>query len=496
MNDSDFRILVIADIHHQPGATAAPADNPQRRVDLALELLRRALDDARNRGGFDAIALMGDLLDDGTAAGAKQALEQMRDLIRIAAPKTPLLLVPGNHDGPPQQLAQVFCAQPGVHELGQYNFAVFADKYAAGDLATRSDRDRQTLAALAAKGDKPIIALQHNPMDPAIDEPLYPYMLANRDEVLADYSCANVLLSISGHYHSGQEHHQAGGVGYFTCPALCEWPYRYAMIELTGRQAKVNLRQLAAAGDVPIVDSHVHTQFAYCGKNIHAQGMISRAAEFGLAGLCLVEHAPQLYCRADDFWNGRHVRQPGLWRNQEHWRIDEFRDAMEPLRSPGVRLGLEVELDAAGELALRDEERHWADLLVGAVHFLPSESASLSDAQMADEFMRTTEGLLQAGVQILAHPLRVFRWAQRQAPSSLHRPLAQMLAQSNTAAEINFHGNQPEDDFFTCCLEQGVKIAFGSDAHEFHEVGNLGANLAMLRRLAGTQDVAHLLYYQ
>jgi histidinol phosphatase-like PHP family hydrolase len=70
-----------------------------------------------------------------------------------------------------------------------------------------------------------------------------------------------------------------------------------------------------------------------------------------------------------------------------------------------------------------------------------------------------------------------------------------MLATNGTAAEINFHINTPEEEFFGECISAGVKIAFGSDSHELREVGNLGANLDIVQRLAGRMDVADLLYY-
>jgi histidinol phosphatase-like PHP family hydrolase len=134
-------------------------------------------------------------------------------------------------------------------------------------------------------------------------------------------------------------------------------------------------------------------------------------------------------------------------------------------------------------------------VLVGAVHFLPHDAQALSDDQMAEEFIKTTAALLRAGVHVLAHPLRVFGWSKRATPPEVFDPLAEMLAKSGTAAEINFHLNRQHEEFLTCCIRRGVKIAFGSDSHQIHEVGNLGANLDLVQRLAGRQDVQDLLFY-
>jgi histidinol phosphatase-like PHP family hydrolase len=321
-------------------------------------------------------------------------------------------------------------------------------------------------------------------------------MLTNRPQVMADYARAGVALSISGHAHWGQELNFDRGVGYFTCPALCEAPYRYAIVTLRGRQVDAKVHSLQMPASPPVVDVHVHTEFAYCGREIAAERMIARAREMGLAGVVLAEHVPQLYEPAEDFWTGKHVRSPGLWRSGQGWRIDAYRAAMDRLRrDPYVKIGLEVELDADGHLVLRDEDRDWADVLVGALHFVSRESKTLTDAELTAEFLRFTEPLVHSGVDVLAHPLRVFSWIQRPTPPELLAPLAQLLADNGVAAEINFHLNYPEDEFFAQCIARGVKIAFGSDSHELAEVGNLGANLAMVQRLAGRQDVTDLLYY-
>jgi putative hydrolase len=211
--------------------------------------------------------------------------------------------------------------------------------------------------------------------------------------------------------------------------------------------------------------------------------------------VCLVEHAPQLYCLSDDFFVGRHIARPALWRTDEYNRAPEYRRTLLPLRSPFVRVGLEVELDADGEMTLHDEDREWPDLLLGAVHFLPEDFTTLSAARLARLFMRTTEGLLAAGVDILAHPWRIFRWARQPLPADLFGDVAQTLAQTRTAVEINLHGNTPDLEFLAACLARGVKVALGSDAHWLSEVGALHPHLDLLRRAAGKNDVAPFLMY-
>lgn len=435
------------------------------------------------------LALMGDLIDHGGAPTAVDDLAEVHRVILAAAAEAVLVAVPGNHDHREQYLQRF--GQPTVRQFGGYRFITFADEYAEGDFCTRSEADRRRLDDLAAQGGGPIIALQHNPMNPAIDDP-YPYMLTNRDQVMADYAREGVLLSISGHYHAGQPLSRVNGVGYVTAPALTESPFGYTMIQIEGSRVTAEFRGLRVA-DVPIIDCHAHTEYAYCGRGMSAELTVSRAREFGLAGICLTEHAPQLYMTADDFWEGKHVRSARIWR-KAGGRMEEFRQRILPLRDGFVRVGLEVELDADGVLTIRDEDRDWPEVLVGAIHFLKEDLHKLDDAQLASVFMRDCRRLCRAGIDVLAHPWRLFQRANRPTPTHLYGELAALLAETRVAAEINYHTNFNDPAFIAECIRLGVKIATGSDGHAPWEAGGFTAHVETLRHAAGRQDIADLLW--
>jgi len=496
MNQSnEIRLLVIADSHYAPGGKVGPDAPPNRLRAMGCELIRRAIEDAKLHGGFDAVALLGDLINDGREDYADQAVEEVLATVRQGAPDAEVMIAPGNHDWSGQVLPAGLGGRDKMFQLAGYRFIVFADPYVETMWGSRRDCDRRRLRELARRSGGPIVVLQHSPMNPYIDSSEYPFMLTNRSEVMRDYARAGVLLSISGHYHAGQPLNYSDGVAYFTSPAVGDAPFSYSLVTLGGREVGVEVRRLFLGDRSPLTDCHAHTEFAYCGSGVTAAGAIERAGVFGLAGVCLVEHAPQLYCTADDFWNARHLFDPSCWRGEGRWRMAEFRRRMAPLRDGFVRVGLEVEIDSEGGLVLHDADRDWADLLVGAVHWLPQDTAGLSDGQFAAAFMRTNEMLLARGVDILAHPWRIFNREHRAAPEHLYAPLASALAATNTAAEINFHTNRPDAAFFAACIERGVKIALGSDAHDPYECAALGPHLECLRRAAGRRDVAELLLY-
>ena len=137
-----FRLLVLSDLHYAPGEP----DAGSRRVRFGPELLRRAMVDADAHGGFDAVGLLGDLLN-APRDDAAELYAAFRAEIQEAAGDVPLLVVPGNHDGPGCLAA--LGAAPGGHTVGGVRFFVFADTYDAADACTRPCDQREAFAAFA-----------------------------------------------------------------------------------------------------------------------------------------------------------------------------------------------------------------------------------------------------------------------------------------------------------------------------------------------------------
>ncbi len=482
---------MLADAHYDPSAGEIGPDGRGQYTSLGCELLVRAIDDANRRGGFDAIAVMGDLINDGDADWADKALAEIAEKITRAAKGTPILVVAGNHDGPAKRLYKKFGLRPGLVELDGYRFYIFADRH-DGDYGSRAEADRKIFTDLAAKGSGPVIALQHNPIYPDIVSKS-PFMLTNCKPVIEDYSAAGVTLSISGHYHRGQAISELSGVKYITVPALCKSPFSYSIVTLDGKDVSLEQRQLSMPDGLAVYDCHTHTEMAYCGTDVTARANIARARAFGVSGICLTEHAPQLYVAREEFMHGQHISRPELWQEGPSRTAQFIRDICS-LRSDYVRIGLEVELDRCGKLTIRDEDRDIPDVLLGAIHFMAADIGSLSDKAFADEFMRYTRGLLGSGVDILAHPLRLFSWPGRSVPAHIPSLLAEELAQASVAVEINFHHSFPVEQFISECISRGVKLATGSDAHQLNKAANLTAGIAMVQRLAGREDIAELLW--
>jgi histidinol phosphatase-like PHP family hydrolase len=474
-------ILLVSDLHFVAQAQHV-CPLAARRGDIAAVLLRKAWQRLRHLDiRPNLVVMLGDAVDNGDAARADLDLVTIAETLRRFGVRC--LSVRGNHDGPVAAYERLFATPPGLHVINGVGVLLFNDEVGAGDLVTRSAADLDLVARSARRHpDLPLVALQHNPLHPRIDAS-YPYMPANNAAILAGYASAGVAASFSGHYHAGQGPTRLDGVTYYTVPALCEAPFRFAHVHVEGRDVRIqeHALRLDVAG---LTDVHCHTEYAYCGTTVSAAGALAVSEALGVGQVCLTEHTFQLYFERAEAWSFQWQTEPArverAWR-ERNGRMDEYRRFVRTLRAPGVRLGLEVDLLADGRLLLADEDREGWDLIVGAVHMIPGfVKGATPVAETERLFLRETEGLLRQRVDVLAHPFRFFRRAELPTPTHLYPVVAGLLAQYGVAAEINFHTNMPDPEFYRECARQGVRIALGSDSHEMAEAGEFMPHLRVL----------------
>ena len=230
----DLHLLVLSDLHYV-GQASHTCPLPARKASMGRELIQKAWEGTLLTGTPDVLLLLGDLVDNGHAKGVEVDLTALRE--EVLSFGVPILAVRGNHDVPAEPFRRAF---PGQRlEIGGYLFLAFDDPYDPND---QSYRPKEGMTAVLEESrnrpQQPIIVLQHSPVHPPIDSH-YPYLLKNCDEVLESYRQANVLLSLSGHYHPGQAATRERGVTYVTCPALCEEPFRFLQVRLRGHQVSI-----------------------------------------------------------------------------------------------------------------------------------------------------------------------------------------------------------------------------------------------------------------
>lgn len=253
---------------------------------------------------------------------------------------------------------------------------------------------------------------------------------------------------------------------------------------------RLGARDLSLRLPPGLCDGHAHTQFAYCGRGIDILDAATLSLALGTESQSFTEHTFALYFPPDALkfrWQSDPAFVERLWATPGRGRMVAYRALVAELRAalgPRVRFGLEVDLFGGGRLCLAPEDAQGWDYLIGAVHEIEGlNPATATDAEIERAWLRDVERLLTYPITVLAHPFRYFPWAHRDTPRHLYRPIARMLAQAGVAAEINHHKNPFELDFFRACLEEGVRLSLGTDAHVTRDIADFLPHLATLSAL-------------
>ncbi len=255
--------------------------------------------------------------------------------------------------------------------------------------------------------------------------------------------------------------------------------------------------------DTPtLVDTHCHTEYAYCAVDITAKDNIAISKTSGLHGLCLIEHTFQLYFDEDDAWSWRWQTDDAMvqtaWKTGRG-RMPAYREFVQGLRDRHngfVHLGVELDLRADGSLFLAEEDKRGWDLLVGSIHHIHDFDKGHTTRSQAEKlFLRDIERLLSHPIQVLAHPFRFLYHAEIKRSPNLYKTVARWLSESGIAAELNFHWNEPDTRFIEECLSLGVKIALATDSHKLEEVGDMSSHLELFQQIGVCyEDLSSVLY--
>lgn len=287
---------------------------------------------------------------------------------------------------------------------------------------------------------------------------------------------------------------------------LAQGKKRYALISEAARHGVCSVFGKVPEGESPwqvwvdgepqdlrlppgLSDNHAHTQFAYCGRGIDFGDAADFSLALGVTTQCFTEHAFALYFPGNAlkfYWQSDPDFVKRIWATEGRGRMKAYKQLLTEARAlygARVKFGLELDLFGKGQLCLAPCDTEGWDHLIGAIHEVEGIGAGSTQAEVERAWMRDVERLLDYPIQILAHPFRYFLWADRPVPRHFYKPVAKLLAQKGIAAEINHHKNPFELDFFRLCLEEGVKLSLGSDAHITRDIADLRPHLKTLEAL-------------
>ncbi len=250
-----------------------------------------------------------------------------------------------------------------------------------------------------------------------------------------------------------------------------------------------------------LVDYHIHTKL--CGHAIgEPEDYVREAIAKGLSEIGFSDHMPLLGTR-----DNRLTMAP----DDLPRYVDLVHDLQASVDEIEIRLGIEMDylpgqMDGVWDLASRFD----FDYVYGSVHYIDgwgfSDSRHLSSYKGKDPdeaytryFQLFCEAVREGGFDVMAHPDLVKKHGMTTSLplEEIYRDAASALVNSDVAIEINTSGLRkaaldlyPTLPFLQTCVDAGVAVTLGSDAHAPWQVGmDFDLALRLLRRAGITEIV-------
>ena len=240
-------------------------------------------------------------------------------------------------------------------------------------------------------------------------------------------------------------------------------------------------------------DYHVHTTLSYCHEgDLTVDNLIKAARERGLEGFAVTDHSPHIYFDRRSVSEHQYLLDYDVFLEvleSGDRRFEEYLDMLAGYRSANVLTGAEVDVAINGELIFDPQYRDRLDVLLGGIHWLPCMAGEFDSRIFLAQFMDFTMMLLENDIDILTHPTRVFRRRKLEVPREVVRPIVQRAKERGIAIEINSHTQRDPDEYFVrTCIDEGVKLAMGTDTHNIIEIGDFSHHKALLAGLGVREE--------
>ncbi len=225
-----------------------------------------------------------------------------------------------------------------------------------------------------------------------------------------------------------------------------------------------------------MIDCHAHTNMSYCAEKaltpeIYAD-LVKTDTE--VDAVYVTDHGMAVYFPSEMAWSWQYISDSRIFDEHRDWgnaRLESHLANLAKFRIQGVLPGLEVEMMHDGRLTIDDSFRDRIDILIGSVHYLPIDIEE--DRKLILKDWKThTKRLINTGIDVLGHP---FRWINNQFPvtRAIVREIVKEAKSARVSMELNGHYVVPTDvDMLQECVDLGVPVSIGTDAHAISEIGN------------------------
>jgi histidinol phosphatase-like PHP family hydrolase len=232
-------------------------------------------------------------------------------------------------------------------------------------------------------------------------------------------------------------------------------------------------------------DCHTHTEFSSCAEDVTLQGYVE-IAETTSRSFAITDHSAQIFYPPDKRWGFWSEDAVELFEaNQESGRerIEHYIRTVRDAQCGGMLVGTELDVLADGRKVFPDGLLDTLDVILGAVHYMPTVRDERPVEEVYEEFRSQVVALAGHGMDVLVHPYRLLLADELPVTEELLDWTVSCALERGFALEINSHKQFPREDvaMVRMALERGVTIAIGTDTHRTEEFGDFTYHEEILR---------------
>jgi len=214
-----------------------------------------------------------------------------------------------------------------------------------------------------------------------------------------------------------------------------------------------------------------HTHTLYSDGECLASGIAEAAEASGLAAVAITDHGPEL--------------SVGISPSKIPLMLQDIAEAREDANIP-VLAGMEANVvNADGVIDLDDEVTKKLDILMIGLHTLGGAS---QEELARNYFLAVTNAMRRQKVDVVAHPFRLHDYLAPYLSPEEREEFVKLAAEKGIAIEINSKYRVPDEELLRVCLQEGVKLSIGTDAHTAAEVGMVDWQMAVLKRIGAKEE--------
>ncbi len=248
------------------------------------------------------------------------------------------------------------------------------------------------------------------------------------------------------------------------------------------------------------VDYHMHTK--YCAHAVgEMEEYVEKAIELGFDEIGFSDHFP---------WMIQESEKLAMTYDEVPIYIDSVKKLMEKYPEITIRLGAEMDY-VPDKIDIMKEycNKYDFDYIMGSVHhigkwgFDQEEQIALfkkyDTLEVYRKYFALIGELIDTGlIDIIGHLdlVKKFGFKPKENYDDLIDDICKKLSEKDVVVEINASGlirpckeQYPSEEILKKCLDYGVKVTFGSDAHSPDEVGRFYDDIMKLLKKVGFTNI-------